>query len=166
MPDINVEFPGLIQAYFIDCTLVDQDGMVSLNALCSEHNCSPLFDYDERLHSWVWHTVIYRGIALEKGIARRYRKPEEEKSPSGRVYFLRSQNDLVKIGFTRSPVSVRINAIGQLSPVPLFLIGSIPGTMKDETQFHHLFAAFRSHGEWFEIRGELAAYLKETFNYA
>lgn len=74
-----------------------------------------------------------------------------------RVYFLRAGNK-VKIGRTRN-VQARIDALQNMNPVRLHLLFAQPGGVSLERSYHQRFKAYRAHGEWFEIRGDLADFL-------
>lgn len=78
----------------------------------------------------------------------------------GVVYFIEA-NGLVKIGHT-TDIIYRYRTIAATSPVPVTLIGQIPGTRADERQLHARFDAYRSHGEWFKKEGELSEFLSSS----
>jgi hypothetical protein len=79
-----------------------------------------------------------------------------------KVYFIAAPSaGLVKIGHSFHP-GHRLRGLQTLSPVPLTLLGSIPGGQKAETQLHRRFADYRSHGEWFRLEGDLAEYVREV----
>lgn len=66
------------------------------------------------------------------------------------VYFIKSENGLVKIG--RGPAQDRFRAIQGMSPVPLKLLGYFFGAeLEMETKVHHYFCEKRKHGEWFDF---------------
>lgn len=74
----------------------------------------------------------------------------------GRVYFIRpvGMNGPVKIGHSVVPES-RLDVLSVWSPLPLHLIGSVPGTYADEQFLHRAFVATHSHREWFFYSAEL-----------
>jgi hypothetical protein len=74
-----------------------------------------------------------------------------------RVYFIAGAG-LIKIGITTNLTS-RIRAIRNSSPVPLELLGSVPGTTHIENRAHQKFAHLRRHGEWFEDTPELREFI-------
>lgn len=78
------------------------------------------------------------------------------------IYFLYAPTlSMVKIGRT-SNVERRVKKINESSPVPLWLLKTISNVDAiEENRLHILFAAYRRRGEWFEVTGELAAYLEE-----
>jgi hypothetical protein len=71
----------------------------------------------------------------------------------GRVYSLAGAG-LIKIGVTTNVVS-RIRSIRNSSPVPLELLGVIPGNNFTESGLHERYANQRRHGEWFDDTPEL-----------
>jgi hypothetical protein len=73
------------------------------------------------------------------------------------MYFLAGAG-LIKIGITTNMVS-RIRSIRNSSPVPLDLIGEMPGCTLYEGFAHHRFRHLRRHGEWFVDDGEIRAFL-------
>jgi len=74
------------------------------------------------------------------------------------VYFLGGAG-LVKIGLSTTGMS-RIQAIRQMSPVFLTLLATIPGDRRVERGIHQRFAALRTHGEWFKLDAQLAAFIQ------
>lgn len=72
------------------------------------------------------------------------------------VYFLKPKNmdGPIKIGCSDTPIS-RLMIFAAWSPFPLELIGSVPGTFKDETRLHSCFSHYHSHGEWFHSATDL-----------
>lgn len=85
--------------------------------------------------------------------------PEPEVTPQGTgvVYFIESDGK-VKIGFT-GDLKSRMGAIATTSPSPITLLGSIPGTMKDEKELHKRLEHYRCHGEWFKLTFELREHI-------
>ncbi len=75
------------------------------------------------------------------------------------VYFIVGNNRL-KIGRARD-VNERLNNLQRYCPIKLRLLWSQPGGSDVESAFHRRFAEYRTYGEWFEIRGELEAFLRE-----
>lgn len=75
------------------------------------------------------------------------------------VYFIEGAG-LIKIGSTLN-IQSRFRSIRGSSPVPVKLIGTIPGGGPLEGLLHAKFAQHRSHGEWFvdcqDIRDFIAA---------
>jgi hypothetical protein len=73
------------------------------------------------------------------------------------VYFVRDHsNGLIKIGFSRSPVS-RLKSAGGTRTREL--VGALAGTRADERAFHDRFAALRVSGEWFRPGPSLADFV-------
>lgn len=73
------------------------------------------------------------------------------------IYFIQAEGvGHIKIGFTDSEdAMVRLGMLQVGSPVPLRLLGTIPGTTTDEKDFHRRFASAKVHGEWFRPIAEL-----------
>jgi hypothetical protein len=75
------------------------------------------------------------------------------------VYFVRAGPDgPVKIGLARD-VARRLKTLQTASPVPLLLLGVVPGDAKVERQLHRRFAGSRLRGEWFTPSPELLAHI-------
>jgi hypothetical protein len=75
------------------------------------------------------------------------------KAVSG-VYFVRT-GDFVKIGVSTDVVK-RMGAFITASPLPLHLLGVIPGaTQSDERQLHQRFLGLHVNGEWFHAAAEI-----------
>jgi hypothetical protein len=80
------------------------------------------------------------------------------------IYFLKPRDHIgpFKIGSSTIPLE-RLMAYAAWSPFPLELIGSVPGTMRDECWLHSCFADCHSHSEWFhatpKLREAIAAIL-------
>jgi len=74
----------------------------------------------------------------------------------GRVYFIKpvAMDGPVKIGHSVAPES-RLDVLAVWSPLPLHLVGSVPGTYADEQFLHKAFVATHSHREWFFYSAEL-----------
>lgn len=78
--------------------------------------------------------------------------------PEGKhVYFIQAGDDgPVKIGCTQN-LKERYAELANGSPLPLTVIGVIPGYRPTEQHLHKLFAADRLHGEWFRPTAALLA---------
>lgn len=63
------------------------------------------------------------------------------------IYVLRSDN-LVKIGFTEN-LRARVASIIGAIPIPVEIVGHMPGDKSVEKHFHDRFAAHHFSGEWF-----------------
>lgn len=78
------------------------------------------------------------------------------------VYFVWSKDtDLVKIGLAKD-VGARLSAMQTGSPIPLTLIGLIPGRQRVEERIHALFAEERRKGEWFARSSRLEDFLRQA----
>lgn len=63
------------------------------------------------------------------------------------VYFLRSSDDLIKIGFTSDLVQRKRRFAGSTWSD---ILAVIPGTIEDEQHLHQMFAVYRARGdEWY-----------------
>lgn len=72
-----------------------------------------------------------------------------------KVYFLHAPSvNLIKIGHSADP-ELRFQQLRLMSPVPLEVIGMIPGGYELEQELHNKFAHLQSHGEWFHATEEL-----------
>ncbi len=70
---------------------------------------------------------------------------------SSYVYFIASRcNRFVKIGISNNPER-RLLDIAAMSPVPVRLLGYLPGWRADEMALHSHYAERHSHGEWFNL---------------
>lgn len=78
-------------------------------------------------------------------------------NPCGFVYFVAPlTGGVVKIGFTAgTDLYKRLAVLALSSPVPLELLASARGSMRDEYAIQNKFFAQRSHGEWFHPSPEL-----------
>ncbi len=72
------------------------------------------------------------------------------------VYFIKpvGLDGPIKIGHSKVP-SIRLIDLGAWSPLPLELVGAVPGTYADEQFLHQCFAEQHSHREWFRSSHEL-----------
>lgn len=66
------------------------------------------------------------------------------------IYFAQAADGPVKIGYTSHNAKARVKVISYGSKVPVRLLATMVGTMKDERSFHRLFWFARVTGEWFE----------------
>ena len=66
------------------------------------------------------------------------------------VYVMQS-GPYYKIGFTAKDPAKRLTEIQVANPQPVFLVGAIQGTMRDERRLHEVYAAKRTHREWFAL---------------
>lgn len=74
------------------------------------------------------------------------------------LYFI-SGAGLIKIGITTNLTS-RLRAIRNSSPVPVQLIGKMPGCTALEGIIHSRFSGLRKHGEWFADDGQIRRFLQ------
>jgi len=75
------------------------------------------------------------------------------------VYFIEAPSiKLIKIGRTQD-VKKRISELQVGSPVPLRLLGVVPGDSAMEKQIQDKFKHLRKHGEWFRESVQLLEYI-------
>lgn len=116
---------------------------------CGESKISSEFYHNKRkpdgLSSWCKNCILRHG------------KPIWER---GYVYFIRG-SDKVKIGFTSDKPVKRIKSLQTGSPVKLSLIGYIfdDNACQLETELHHNFEKYHSHGEWYFYSDEIRQYI-------
>ena len=80
--------------------------------------------------------------------------------PDSQVYFLLAPSvGMVKIGRSID-IERRLQEIRLICPVPLDLLGYVPGSWDVETQYHRDWSSLRRHGEWFEAAPTLLAKLQ------
>lgn len=75
------------------------------------------------------------------------------------IYFMEAENGLIKIGMGN--VDRRFRDISNMSPVPISVKFWFVNHYEVEKILHKLFAAYRSHGEWFYPAQELLDYIEE-----
>lgn len=81
------------------------------------------------------------------------------KTRIGSVYFIEAPSaGVVKIGFSEHPRR-RMESIASMSPLPLRMVATMPGTMADEQALHRRFEHIRSHGEWFYFTSEIEEFI-------
>lgn len=90
---------------------------------------------------------------IRLGIEERANRP----TLTAGVYFIRS-GEAVKIGMSKD-VPGRFRALRTMSPLPLELLGVIPGGRDEEAQLHRQWAGQRLHGEWFKATPELIGHI-------
>lgn len=94
---------------------------------------------------------------LERDLAR-----EDPDLKTHVVYFMYGAGR-IKIGFTTNLVE-REDGIGNQCPIPIYVIGSIPGGKITEFRKHHQFADARIYGEWFSLSPALHEFLDAAGN--
>lgn len=101
-------------------------------------------------------------ISLHRARLAAPKPPRQRGSTKGIVYFciVDEGAPAVKIGFTRRAAKQRIADLQTGSPSRIRLLIEIPGTPPLERELHARFAAYRLHGEWFRLEGELADYIR------
>lgn len=95
-------------------------------------------------------------------IAELFRKDKKPFGPhairAGYIYVVGFAG-FVKIGWTTN-LKGRVSEIENGLPQALTLHHSRPGTIKQERALHRRFAAYRTRGEWFKNKGELASWIE------
>ena len=112
---------------------------------------------DEFQKAYVAATNGKAALKLARESARPALKPIGVR---GHVYFVRSGNK-VKIGFSRS-ITSGIKSIQTSNAERLELLMVIPGAEGTEKFFHERFADNRVGGEWFNLVGTLADFVRFT----
>lgn len=83
--------------------------------------------------------------------------PPLDAADEGHVYVVGSANR-VKIGWSTKVID-RLSAIQSASAQALLVYAMIPAPEALERELHERFKSYRSHGEWFDIRGALLTWL-------
>ena len=103
------------------------------------------------MHAKVWANAGFPAVA--------------EEEIGSFVYFIRGSlpRSLIKIGFSSSlgGVHQRLRTMAIGSPVPLSLLGVIPGGRILERAVHFRFEDLRRRGEWFAPRKKLVGFISE-----
>lgn len=76
-----------------------------------------------------------------------------------KIYFIRSDNGLIKIGKSNTPKQ-RLKHLSIGSPVLLRLVKTIEGGLYLENILHLYFEHINTHGEWFKPDYELNSFIK------
>ena len=78
------------------------------------------------------------------------------------VYFIKSENNKIKIGTTYY-IERRLSNLQSVSPCDLELIGVIGNQSEDlERKLHRKFKFCHSHGEWFDAHEDLLKYIEDN----
>ena len=77
-----------------------------------------------------------------------------------KVYFAKSSEGLIKIGFTTKLIEERLAQFKNISSGGAHLILTIQGTKQDETFLHQTFKKDKAHGEWFNPSPRLLSTIK------
>lgn len=119
-----------------------------------QHNDGTWFTLGEALDWSLKFQRLYRAKKLPRGRRRSAVRAEIEDRPQspnletcGSIYFL-WQGDAIKIGFSRKPAS-RLRALGTAMSAPPRIFVALPGTLRDEREWHSRLATHRLDGEWF-----------------
>lgn len=87
------------------------------------------------------------------------RLAQPQLSQPGTIYLLKCGRH-IKIGFTARSLSSRLGEIQTGAPQPIKVLRELKGTRGVEQSLHHRFRAYRSSGEWFLPKGELAEWIE------
>lgn len=141
-----------------------------LEEVAAFHGFTPLND-NEMIEVLNQTHVIHRGIP-EKAkyfiVDRMWKKNRPDRrirtQKTGHVYFIAAEGtDRIKIGYATHPKS-RLKSISGMSPVPLRMVATMPGSLSDEKALHKKFAHNRTHGEWFRFASDISDYIREHCN--
>jgi hypothetical protein len=133
---------------------------------CPKHDayiCALYGSWDGYRRNQEWHRKrAEREAAKEAERQRQKAEAEERRRQSvGFAYIIQAGDDgPIKIG-TAKNVAKRLAALQTASPVPLFVVGALPGGMLKERELQRKVDRHRIQGEWFAAAalGELAAEL-------
>ena len=75
------------------------------------------------------------------------------------IYFIRSYNQHIKIGYSKDPVD-RVKKLQTGSPIKLHVQASMLGDFKTESGLHEMFNHLRVNGEWFRYTDELKWFIR------
>lgn len=76
------------------------------------------------------------------------------------VYVLRAGETMrIKIGYTND-IARRVVELQVGCPELLVLQLAVPGSLQDENELKQRFAAYRRHGEWFDLSPEIEAWIE------
>ena len=86
-------------------------------------------------------------------------KPSSDLPNTGFVYFIGNlDNEMVKIGYSVK-VNRRLKELQSSSPIKLKVIHKMSANKQFERELHSKFDEYRSHGEWFSMKGRLKDFL-------
>jgi len=92
-------------------------------------------------------------------VRRRRGRMHPKNCRDGIVYFIEAVGaERIKIGHSKDPKQ-RLQELRKNAPFELRLLGMMNGGEAAERRLHHLFAAARRQGEWFEATSELRAFI-------
>lgn len=101
-------------------------------------------------------------LAGEANAAKHYftaPRPRVERIEEPHVYVI-GFDKFVKIGFTAVSTESRIKAMQTAVPMPLKVYAQFACPFGTEEKLHERFAIYRTNGEWFLKRGDLAEWIK------
>lgn len=77
------------------------------------------------------------------------------------IYFIRSYNKHIKIGYSKDPID-RIKALQTGSATKLHIQAIMNGDSKTESGLHEMFNHLRVRGEWFRYTDELKWFIRSV----
>lgn len=95
--------------------------------------------------------------ALMEVLSERMEREAKGRTGESFVYFIHCQG-LIKIGKAKNP-NRRLIELQVHCPFPATIALLRPGDIAEERRYQEQFAAYRKNGEWFELAGELKAFL-------
>ncbi len=151
----NVVF--LCKEKLIEAGISEIDGIVTDAA----STCSSFDKYQE----------VFGTDPIVDYFEKRYEKRNEiealikKSTTDGKSYvyfFINSKNKYCKIGYSKNPV-LRLKEVQVGCPVELMIAGIIEGDKHSEKDIHDVFGRYRTHGEWFQLRGDLKKFIVDQF---
>lgn len=85
-------------------------------------------------------------------------KKEQSKNRKSKVYFVRKNDGIIKIGFTKN-IPERMKSLEASSGSKIELLTTIDGGIKEESMIHDIFKEDRLIGEWFRPSEKLISYI-------
>ena len=83
---------------------------------------------------------------------------ERARTAPGYVYLIKRRH-LVKIGYSKNH-DQRFRSLEMQCGEKIKILAVVPGTIEQERKLHRKFREYRQLGEWFECRGEMAAFAR------
>lgn len=78
------------------------------------------------------------------------------------IYFIEAVgSDCIKIGFTDKPLEGRLALLQTGNPLPLRVLGTMPGTKHDEKKYHRWFRKSHFRGEWHTASQDLLDFVRD-----
>ena len=87
----------------------------------------------------------------------------DDRAGSRAVVYAICAGGLVKIGMTTN-LKKRMETLQTMCPSRIALVGVMAGGYQAENRLHRVFAAYRDHGEWFQLDDEALRCLRDQLN--